>query len=1060
MDFSMFRRLCITLIVSAMPIVSFAQNITVSGNVKDTSGEPLIGVSAVQDGTLNGVITDENGNYSLSVPANASIVFSIIGFKSQTVAVANRNVIDIVLEEDNELLEESVVVGYGIIKKSDVSGSVASVDQEEMLKRTPVNIESGLQGMAAGVMVTRNSGAPDGSASVRIRGVATVTGSADPLYVVDGVVIGTNSSFLNPSDVESIEILKDASATAIYGSRGANGVILITTKKGSRDNPFLEFSTRVGIQVPGKKPEVGNAQDYAYAMNIAHANDGTTFTNLAYSPEYASKLNTIDWIDAMTRNAVTQSYTLTASGGSSKSSSSASVGYTNNEGIVIRSKFTRLNARANVTHKIKDFIEMGVNINFSHSESLGNDRNLRSWAVLIPTMDWYDRNTGTFYQFPTYLQNADGTWPTYMQTSGEGDVAKGSDNPYAAIMEQDDTPTKHNRVLSTATLNISFFEGLDFHSIASYCLSTIDASEFKIRNYRVLHADVNPRDNYFEMDQSQTNNLELENYLSFNKRFGIHNLQLMAGNSVSRQWGRSVNARAMDFASETYRQLGMSSDLNRTTATGGYNIESRYISFYGRAIYTLKDRYVFTGSIRRDGSSNFGKGNRWGTFPSAAIAWRLSEEDFIKDLGIFDNLKLRLGWGQTGNAGNATTNAVEQLTSSRVTFTYGKQDGSLLLGSDNERFTGYQRSKEIDTNLKWETNEQTNIGLDVSVLKNSLNLTLDYFIRDSKDLLLNRQLRASSGFTQVYTTVGEIRNTGFEFSLNFKKEFGDFFVNATLNGSTLKNRVVNVGDPIYSSPSYDAGRDEWSTASITQNGYAVGSYYGYVVEGIFQSQAEVAAANAAAAQATNGQVKAYQLDRTSAGDFKYKDIDGNGYINAADRAVLGNGFPKLNYGINLVLEYKAFDATIYGYGVAGMTIFSHSSMRFTSIFLSAGGTQNTLKEYQYGAWSPENPDAIYPKLTIVDNNQNRKASSAYLQKGDFFKMANIQLGYSLPSNTAKKIGMTRARVYMSLENIACFSSYNKWGDPEVGNVNILATGFDGGRYPYPRSCSFGVNLTF
>ena len=1060
MKLSAFQKLCITVLMIVVPVISFAQNITVSGKVQDANGEPLIGVSVVQEGTLNGAITDIDGNYRLSLPANSSITFSSIGFVSQTVAVANRSVINIVLAEDEELLEESVVVGYGTIKKSDVSGSVASVDKDQMLIRTPINIESGLQGMAAGVMVTRNSGAPDGSASIRIRGVATVNGSADPLYVVDGVVVGTNSSFLNPNDIESIEILKDASATAIYGSRGANGVILITTKKGSRDNTYIDFSARVGVQMPGRKLAVGNAQDYAYSMNIAHQNDASEFTNYAYLPEVAGQLNSIDWIDAMTRTAFNQSYTLTASGGNTKSTASASIGYTSNEGIVVRSKFSRLNARANVTHKIKDFIEMGVNINFSHSENLGNDRNLRSWAVLIPTMDWYDRNTNQYHRFPTYLQNEDGTWPTYMQTSGEGDVAKGSDNPYAALMETDDTPVKNNRVLATATLNIKILDGLDFHSIGSYGLTAVDRSEFKIRNFRVLHADVNPRDNYFELSQSQTNNLELENYFSYNKRFGIHNLQLMAGNSVSRQWGHNVTARAMDFTDEGYRDLGMTSDPSRTTASGGYNLESRFISYYGRAIYTLKDRYVFTATVRRDGSSNFGKGNRWGTFPSAAFAWRLSEEDFIKNLGIFNNLKLRIGWGQTGNAGGATTNAVEQLTSSRVTFTYGQKDGSLLLGSDNERFTGYQRSKEIDTNLKWETNEQTNFGLDMSFLNSSLNFTLDYFIRDSKDLLLNRQLRASSGFTSVYTNVGHIRNTGFEFSVNYKKQFGDFFVNATLNGSTLKNIAVNVGDPIYSSPSYDAGRDEWGSAFITRNGDAVGSYYGYVVEGIFQSQAELDAANAAAAQASGGKVKVYQLDRTAPGDFKYKDLDGNGYINADDRAILGNGYPKLNYGINLALQYKGFDATIYGYGVAGMTIFSHSSMRLTSIFLSAGGTQNTLKEYQYGAWSPQNPNAKYPRLTIVDPNQNRKASSAYLQKGDFFKLATVQIGYTLPTSVAKKIGMNRARIYVSAENIACFSSYNKWGDPEVGNTSVLATGFDGGRYPYPHSFSFGVNLNF
>ena len=396
------------------------------------------------------------------------------------------------------------------------------------------------------------------------------------------------------------------------------------------------------------------------------------------------------------------------------------------------------------------------------------------------------------------------------------------------------------------------------------------------------------------------------------------------------------------------------------------------------------------------------------------------------------------------------------MTSARTAYDWGTLGGSLLVGDGNEKVIGYAQTKEVDTNLKWETNTQTNVGLDLGFFKNALNITVDYFVRNSTDLLLNRKLRPSSGFTQVYTNVGEIRNKGFEFSANFKHYVGDFSLNATLTGSTIKNEVINVGDPIISNPGGDSG-DGWDKASITQNGYAVGSYYGYIVEDIFRSQADLDAANKIARE--HG-YSAWQQNGTSVGDFKYKDINGDGHIGNEDMTVLGNGFPKLNYGINLALGWKNVDLTIYGYGVAGMTINSYSSMKLTQIYRTEGGTQNTLREYIHGAWSPSNTNAIYPRMTLTDINENRRASSAYLKKGDFFKLATLQLGYTFPKKLVSLVKMESVRAYVSAENLACFSSYNKWGDPEIGTASIQSTGFDGGRYPYPRTVSFGLNIIF
>lgn len=1040
--------------VNPASTTAMQQSKKISGIITDEKGEPIIGANIAVVGTTIGIISDMDGKYELEVPEGAEVKVSYIGYNPQSFKVTQKTSYNIVLKEDSEMIDEVVVVGYGTIKKSDISGSVVSVDKEQMMKRNPLNLAQGLQGSAAGVMVSKNSGDPEGTATIRIRGVATVNGSADPLYVVDGVQVGSNANFVNPADVESIEVLKDASATAIYGARGANGVVMITTKKGVKGATQLNFSANFGIQNMTGKLDVADADLFAYSVRQGRANDAASIQNKAFGADYAGRLRTIDWQDVMTRTALQQNYMLSVSGGNDKTQSTFSVGYLNNDGVILDSNFSRLTARANVTHKVKDFIEVGGNVAFVHSEKVGGG-NLRSYATLTPTMDYVDETTGQFIS-NDWRANADGTYNAFMQISGEGDIQKGQDNPYAAKMEEDKTPTYENKFVGSAYLNLNLFKGLQFRTIGSYTLSTVDGSGFNIVNPRTITA---AQTNSFWMNQSQDNNIEIESYFTYNWKNDIHNLTVMAGNSVTNYWGHWVSSNASNFLADTYRQMSLTSDQTSRIGDGGYNLKTRYISWYGRAMYTLMDRYIVTATVRRDGSSNFGSGNRWGTFPSAALAWRLSEEDFIKNLDIFSNMKLRFGWGQTGNAGSATSLSVAQLSSNRIAYDWGQLGGS---SSNYNKVVGFAQLKEIDTNLKWETNTQTNIGLDLGMLNNDLNITMDYFIRDSKNLLLYRNMRPSTGHGQVYTNAGHIQNKGFEFSVSYNKRFGDWNLGATLTGSTLKNKVIEVGDPIYNN--LDANGDlitddgdNWTNHSVTMEGHAVGSYYGYVVEGIFKNQAEVDAANALAKE--NG-YDAYQVNATTVGDYKYKDLNGDGHIDGNDQKVLGNGFPKLNYGLTLNASWKNWDAMIYMYGVAGMKINSYAAMKMTQLYKTGGGIQNTLKEYINNAWSESNPNAVYPRMTIVDNNTNMKASDAYVKKGDFLKIANIQIGYTFPKRWLQPLRMDNARIFASVENLACFSGYNKFGDPEVGNAAVLQTGFDGGRYPYPRTFTFGLSVQF
>jgi TonB-linked SusC/RagA family outer membrane protein len=910
-------------------------------------------------------------------------------------------------------------------------------------------------------MVSRNSGSPSGDVTIRIRGVATINGSADPLYVVDGVQVGTSIDFLNPNDVENIEILKDASATAIYGARGANGVIMITTKQGQRGRARITASANFTSQVLNGRMDVLDANEFTAAAREAVKNDGTQLTQLAWGEQYAGKLNTIDWQDVMTRTSLQQNYNVSAQGGSDNTQAALSIGYTKNEGIVVFSDYERLTGRASVRTSVKDFMTLGGSLNFMRSSS-GGGNNIRVYAQAPPTMDQLEGNVagGALVHVP--IQYADGTWGHYFP-EGNGDVNKGQDNMYAAaaISSKYRMSSSHN-VMASGDIELKLLKGLTFKTIVSYRLGAYDGPSFTEQNPRIFDSS---RANSFSINQNQTQNRELESYFSYHFEKNIHRLDLVAGYSASRYRRSWVSASASSFPANNLREVALTSDQGSRVGNGGIDIESRFVSYYGRAMYSLMDRYLLTGTVRRDGSSNFGAGNRWGIFASGSLAWRISEESFFKNNDWLNqnvsNLKLRLGWGQTGNSGGATNQAVPQLSSNEILMYFFDAQRKYVAGP------GVAQLNIIDTNLKWETNEQTNIGLDFGFLNNSLNFTAEYYIRDARDILLWRQIRPSTGFSSIYTNAGHIRNQGFEFTANYNKRIGDWSFSGTLTATTLKNKAVDVGDPIMSSTGASDG-DYWNNWSLTQNGYPVASYYGWEVEGIIQSQQEIDALNAIAVEKGYA---SYQEGSTKPGDFKYKDqptIDTNndgilepdGTIDDNDRVVLGHGYPKLTYGLNLTASYKKWDFNINMYGVSGITILSYAKAKLTTMYGPDGGYQNVAREYVANAWSPSNTDAIYPLITKTNANHNNQVSSAFLENGDYLRISNIQVGYTFDKQLISKLKLDNLRITANIQNPLTISAYNKWGDPEIGDGTILRNGFDGGRYPMPISFSLGLNATF
>jgi len=1066
-----------------------AQTKKVTGTVVDEFGDPIIGANIRVKGTTTGAVTDIDGKFSLDVKPGAPLEVSFIGYASQSVNAANG--MKVVLKEDSQSLDDVVVVGYGTMKKSDLAGSVASVNTKDMMKRAPVNVGQALQGAAAGVMVTAQDGAPDSKSAIRIRGIGTINGSADPLYVVDGVQVGTNADFINPSDIESIEVLKDASATAIYGSAGANGVIMITTKHGSKGHTQVTITADLGIQTLPYKLETLGIDQFASVIRETKKNQGEGLYNQVWAEQYDGKRNYIDWQDEMTRAALRQQYGISANGGNDKSQYNFSVGYLNYDGLVVNTNMNRLNFRGNVKTQVNKYLEFGGDLAYVHTESHGSNAgfnnngnlsSLRDFAYMTPTLDYVQDNAAGGKLVNVNLVNPNGTYGTgYLSTSDgwEGNTCNAG-NPYATQMEQQGR-SRSNQVIASSYLQLNLLKGLSLKSVGSYNYSSWDNYSHSggRQRYNIIDGqyvnipyDTNGADNRYSLSIGNGNyyTLAVETFLTYNWKTDFNNLTVMAGNTVSKSFGQSVSASAKDFFSADNMSTALTKDADTKEGNGSFSADVRGISYYGRLMYSLFDRYILTATIRRDGSSNFGPGNRWGTFPSAAIAWRLNEESFLKDVDAISNLKLRAGWGQTGNAGGMAGKAISALKSDGAKYRFYAQGATIgKFGGNDDMVTGLY-ANFVDENLKWETNEQTNVGIDLGVLNGDLNITLDWFKRNSKDLLLWQQMRSSTGFSQVYTNYGEIENTGIEFSVTWNKKINkDLALNVAFNGSTLKNKVKKMGDPLYSTNDGASGDGSnvgavgaaagfhWGNHSICKEGEAVGSFYGYRTDGIIQNESDL-----------NEYLNRVKLSEGEAhvGDFKYKDINGDGVLDQDDMDILGNGIPAMNYGINIGATWKNFDFSLYGYGVFGQKILSYSAMRLSTVFSSDDQTfPNILKDSYDKVAHVENgvvtnPDATLPRLMMVDKALNMRCSDAWVKNGDFFRISNLQVGYTLPKNWIAPLLIQNVRAYVSIQNLYTFSGYKKYGDPEVGQGSVLYSGLDTGRFPMPRTYQFGVSVTF
>lgn len=1082
------KPLFLLLLLCLFPLGISAQSL-VKGTVSDESGEPIIGATVKVLGTNDGTVTDFDGRFQLNVKANAQLSISYVGYATEKVAVNGKTNLKVVLKGDETVLNDLVVVGYGTMKKSDISGSVATINKEQMERKVPVNIAQALQGAAAGVMVTNQDGAPGSKSAIRIRGIGTINGDAQPLYVVDGVQVGNNADFVNPADIESIEILKDASATAIYGSAGANGVIMITTKHGQKGKMNIKITADLGIQTLPYKLNTLTGNDYARSIRESKANDGATLSNQIWAEAYDGKRNLIDWQDQMYRTSLRQQYGISANGGTEKTQYNFSLGYLQNKGIIVNTKYDRLTSRASVKSKINDYIEFGGDMNYMYSTvkgnniGLGNNANLssqRDIAQMAPSLDYIDDVTGQLVN--VNVVNPDGTYGAGKAPTPDGweGMTAQAQNPYASQMEIGRV-TRNSRISINPYIDITLLNlkehKLNIHAIASWTQTNSDNDEFSgmYKRYNNIGGTMTEvkyegrNQLYYDFGLSQSKGLSksIETYMTYNWKTDFNNLTLMAGNSVSKYEGSWVSAGAHSFLSANNRLISLTTDAESINGNGGFNAEVRTISYYGRLIYSLFDRYVVTATVRRDGSSNFSEGNRWGTFPSAAIAWRVKEESFLKDVKAISNAKVRIGWGQTGNAGGIAGRSTYALSSADTKYNfYTPGAGGGSTGSF-DRVVGFY-APLVDTNLKWETNEQTNFGLDLGFLNNDLTVTMDFFTRKTKDLLLERQIRPSAGNTSIYTNFGQIDNTGFEFSVNYNKKLNkDWAINVAFNGSTLKNKIKKMGvdytatctggNSTYSADDIDGSNlgaisgtgFNWNNHSICREGEAVGSYYGYKVAGIIKTQEQL---DKAKAQGQDAQI----------GDYLFVDTDKNGTLDDNDRVILGNGLPKFNFGLNLSATYKDWDFSLYTYGVLGMDILSYSKMRL-SIMNPADDswTPALLKDSYNNMYNAEtNPNGTLPRLTRLDNNKNSRVSDAWVENGNFLKISNIQVGYNVPKKFLSSFGLTAVRAYVAVQNLCTISPYSKYGDPEVGQGSVIYSGLDTGRYATPRTYMCGLNITF
>ena len=968
----------------------------ITGKVVDSNGEPIIGANVLAKGTTNGSITDVDGNFTIEADPRSILEISYIGYKSVEVAVNGKNSLTITLVEDTETLNEVVVVGYGTVKKSDLTGSVSQVKSDDLTAIPSGSVIQALQGRSAGLQVKQNSGSPGGAISVRIRGTNSIQGSNEPLYVIDGFLSSsTNPMAIDNSDIESVEILKDASAIAIYGSRGANGVVMITTKKGKIGQTKVDFGTTVGFQSLRKKLKMMDAKEYATFYNLQRTNDG--LTPYFSEAEINSFGKGFDWQDFVFETAPIRTHSLTVSGGSEKTQFSVSGNVFDQQGILRGSGYKRYSVRANFIHNISNKITMNYSSTLSRSildnKNWGGARfgaSLISSALCAPS-------TLTPY-------NEDGSYRVLH--SAYPFVSEGLTNPLNFINERSDV-AKSNRVLA----NISFtYKPIEELSIKIY--GGIENDDNRNDYYQTLKY-VNSH-GYASVSTSQFTSVLSENTINYAKTFNEkHNVSALIGFTYQDFYSKSLSGTGSGFLSDVTKTGNLSSASSPGIPSSSYT-KSVILSYLARVSYSFANKYLFTASFRADGSSKYSEGDKWGYFPSGAIAWRAKEEAFLKDVDFLSDLKLRVSYGITGSQAINAYATLNNLYSGKTVFS-------------DELYTTFAPGTTLPGNLKWETTGQFDFGTDFAFLNNRLRFTADYYIKETKDLLNTVQLPSSLGYTRTLKNVGRIQNKGFELSFDANVLNGEFLWK--LNGNIAFNR--SKVKKLYGGQDILGGWVDMMIISdnvnLLREGEPMGVFYGYLKNGYDENGRE-----------------------------KYKDLNGDGIINQDDKTKIGDPNPDFIYGLNSFMSYKGIELSIFFEGSQGNDLVNFSAVDNS---LDYGYGCNMLKKVYGNNWTPENPNAKYPKVT---RDQKMLFSDRLVENGSYLRLKNIELGYNLPVRKWNLNWLQKLRVYVSAQNLLTITNYSGW-DPEVnsqGSANSIGQGIDHYSYPTAKSYTFGINVSF
>jgi TonB-linked SusC/RagA family outer membrane protein len=1009
-----------------------AQQSSVSGKVTDKSGQPLPGVTVVVKGTTNGTVTNADGTYSLSnIPENATLVFSFVGMRTQEITIGNQTKINVTMEDETIGLDEVVAIGYGTQKKRDIAGSISSVKGTDLTKSGLGNAVEALQGRIAGVSVVSNSGKPGTGVSLRIRGIGGINNS-DPLYVIDGIQ-GGDISEINSNDIQSIEVLKDAASSAIYGARGANGVVIVTTKRGEQGKPKITYNGSYGVQNmmnPNNLINL-NAQEYAETINKAYIADGqgavfggtnTEKYPVEYFPAPSELGKGTDWTDVMTnKNAPIQEHVISVSGGNENQKVYVSLGYLKQDGIVVFTGYERYSFVINTDHKINNWLKFGNNTSLLHSVKSGG-------TVYGDESGMY---TDMFYMFtqpstlPVYEE--DGSFagpptPFYRPTR----------NPYA-VAANTDANKKSNAINNNIYIELN---PIKYLMLKSSFITILNSSNYDYFYNGIFEEGITKgSQTSLNIQDNQSLGWMWSNTINYNRDFDDHSLNLLGGYEVAESSSSGIIGYAT-YSDPSIKVVGTNGALTASINQSKY--ESSTISYFGRAAYNYKSKYYLTGNIRRDGSSKFGANNRFGVFPSFSGAWRLSGEDFFPK-NIFSDLKLRAGYGEVGNDKIGDYSFLAPLTT--VIYSMTGQNGSFN--------NGLAVASVANPDLKWETTKQLNFGIDVAAFDNKLTFAAEYFKTDVTDMLLGVSIPTTSGisdtgwgrYAYLTTNLGALTNKGFEFDLNYRGSVRDITYSLNANLTTFDNEVTDIGENPYLQ----------GTVSRTYKGGSLGDFYGYVCEGIFQTQAEVDAANA-----LNGNSGVYyQFKETAPGDFKYADLNGDKIINDKDQKVIGSPVPKFTYGFGINVSYKQFSLNSLFTGIYGNEIYN--GLRGGQ--LEATGDTYNKSSTVLNAWDGEGTSNTIPRRLPMDVNQNSRVSTMYLESGSFLRLRNIVISYSLSKSATQKFACDNATVFLAGDNLFTIANY-KGFDPEVSTINNLNAGLDNSFYPHASIVRMGLKITF